>query len=64
MTTDTSNITEKNTSLMDKETLLTLATQMCNIANGLLNFMNNKHTEHINNARKKRMTYIFKLKGT
>ena len=53
MTTDTSNITEKNTSLMDKETLLTLATQMCNIANGLLNFMNNKHTEHINNARKK-----------
>ena len=36
---------------MDKETLLTLATQMCNIANGLLNFMNNKHTEHINPNR-------------
>lgn len=41
MTTGTSNKAEKNKSLTDKETLLTWAIQMCNIAYGLMNFVNN-----------------------
>lgn len=51
MTIDTSNKAEKNKSLTDKDTLLTWAIQMFNIANGLMNFMNN--AEYLKNAKKK-----------
>lgn len=50
MTIDTSNKAEKNKSLTDKETLLTWAIQMFNIANGLMNFMNN--AEYLKNAKR------------
>lgn len=51
MTIDTSNKAEKNKSLTDKDTLLTWAIQMFNIANGLMNFMNNP--KYLKNAKKK-----------
>ena len=58
MTIDTSNKAEKNKSLTDKETLLTWAIQMFNIANGLMNFMNN--AEYLKNAKKKYSIFFLK----
>lgn len=55
MIIETLNIAGKNTnvSLTEKETLQNWAIQMCRIADGLLNFMNEVHSESLNNSKKK-----------